>query len=153
MKVNCSGLVLSLHCLKNHTMPGHQNVHGRLTHLGRKPSVHLVHKIQDFRAFLALDELCDWAPLTSPTSLCPWYLCGLAIPFTTLQSPHPCALASVVPPLKEILKATDPAYISRYLEIFSEDIYTEICYTGIPAPALGQMSFFLLSFSYLHRLF
>lgn len=59
MKVNGSCPVLSLHCLKKHTTPGHQKVRGRLTHLGRKPSVHLVHKIQDFRAFLALDDLCD----------------------------------------------------------------------------------------------
>lgn len=49
----------------------HQDVHGHLTHLERKSSVHLVRNIQDFQAFLALDDLCDGAPLTCLTPLFP----------------------------------------------------------------------------------
>lgn len=70
-KNNSSFLVLSLCCFKRKTIPGHQNFHGHRPNPSRKPSLCLVYNILDFRAFLAVWALCDWGPLTSPTSLSP----------------------------------------------------------------------------------
>lgn len=76
MKNNSSLLVLSLCCFKRKTIPGHQNFHGHRPNPSRKPSLCLVYNILDFRAFLAVWALCDRGPLTSPTSLFPWYVFG-----------------------------------------------------------------------------
>lgn len=156
MKCNCSFLVLSC-CFKKHMTAGHQTFHGHLIHPGRKPSVNWA---ATFRAggfpgiqcplWLGPTYISDLAfPLIpvghltfQPTQL-------LAVPHTIPLSPCPCALAKFVLPLRNvILAAINPTYISRYLEIFSEGIYTEFHSARLSALVLGQIQVSWLSFSY-----
>lgn len=70
-----------------------------ISHIQQETICPTVINIRGFRTSQSLDDLCDWAPLASPTSLFPWYLFGpLTFQPTQLPAvPHTIAVSLPCP--------------------------------------------------------